>query len=648
MGGNGTMVESCSAAPESRQWAAGRKIYVDDDPGCEGHSPCFASLDGALGTAQNGDTISFLPGRYRGARIAQNKSLQRLRLTSERGRESTVITGACLIINGEVPPAGEIWIDHLAFRDCGPSTSLVDEGWGIYVETWAGVAVRVQDNVFGGNNGRGGLGLGSSTVGVRFAASVARNSFLGQEGEEGALTIDLPADSGEDYCIRVENNVLARNRLAVKLDYHPFSTNSKARFEFINNTFAANRGALGLPGPAAPSKWFNNVFFSNDLDFGEGTEVERVYDFRNNMIASGQFTGLAGNFSADPIFRGAEDFHLEAGSPAAANGTEVSAPLEDIEGVSRKAPPDIGAFALAGNGSSPRMPPCGDGIVQRGPVMSTAGPIIGYEACDDGNTQNGDGCSSRCRFEAAPPRHEISEESGGLCAVRSDHSLNCWGNASANKPDGNFLGVALSAYHACALTTDGTVRCWQQVGASYVLAGMYRQIASDYDRTCGLRSDGSIDCWKDASSVTNYPGNFVDVSVAGRVCGLTGTPGTPTCFGPSPDKVPSTPFIQFIPSPSSGWCGLEASGKLTCSGSSALSQTPEPFYGGLVRVGASRDFACGIRPDGRGICWSSFGIFSPPQDQVFIEITAGFNRGCGLTPDHRVHCWGDNLGYPRE
>jgi cysteine-rich repeat protein len=575
-------------------------------------------------------------------------SLPNLRVTSERGAASTTITRGCLDIIGEVRTTGEIWIDHLTFRNCGPRTSDIEDGWGVYVNTWAGVAVRIHDNVFVGNDGRGAIGLGSSTVGVHFAAAVARNYVLDNHGEEGALDIDLPADFGEDYCLRVENNVVTRNRAGIVLGYHPFSTNALARFEFVNNTIARNRAGLGLPGPAAPSKWFNNIFFGNEIDFAEDAELESVYDFRNNLVESGVLTGQKGNFTADPRFRGADDFHLQAASPAAAAGTEHGAPLEDMDGVARAVPPDIGAYAVSSVGGSEPSLHCGDGIVQRGEVQGPGGALIGYEACDDGNTQDGDGCSSHCQFEPASPRHEISEQSGSLCAVRSDHTLSCWGLAAANAPKGFFKNVALSEYLFCALDMGGAVACWRDTvrGSGFAPAGSYRQITSDYNRICGLRMDGAIDCW-DSSTSRRYPGDFIEVSVNGRVCGLDAA-GQPTCFDPYAAKLPAGPFVQFIPTPNSDFCALDRNGKLSCSNMGDIEPAAKRFYGGLVSLDSDRGFACGIRPDGRGVCWSDFSTTQPPQDRVFVEVTAGFGAGCGLMPDHRVHCWGDRAGYPRE
>ena len=90
-----------------------------------------------------------------------------------------------------------------------------------------------------------------------------------------------------------------------------------------------------------------------------------------------------------------------------------------------------------------------------------------------GNVESGDGDSStlaetadgsgtperlgRGRFAAVAPgsRH--------TCALRTDGSIECWGQAGAAlevPPEGPFTAIAAGAYHACAVRTDGTAACW--------------------------------------------------------------------------------------------------------------------------------------------------------------------------------------------
>lgn len=128
---------------------------------------------------------------------------------------------------------------------------------------------------------------------------------------------------------------------------------------------------------------------------------------------------------------------------------------------------------------------------------------------------------------------------GRFCYVDIDRSLWCWGNnaydivasgASSLDPVGGprkldiscVVDVAVSAFHACALTTTGTVFCWgaNQHGecgssaehdvpcgypsqGSHCTAGMVPvegldrvvSIAAESFRTCAIRDDSTVWCW---------------------------------------------------------------------------------------------------------------------------------------------------------
>jgi hypothetical protein len=63
-----------------------------------------------------------------------------------------------------------------------------------------------------------------------------------------------------------------------------------------------------------------------------------------SLSAINAFPGSSGNISAAPMFVGAGDYHLGAGSPCVNAGTPAGAPKIDFDGKPRDAQPDIGAF----------------------------------------------------------------------------------------------------------------------------------------------------------------------------------------------------------------------------------------------------------------------------------------------------------------
>ena len=95
------------------------------------------------------------------------------------------------------------------------------------------------------------------------------------------------------------------------------------------------------------------------------------------------------------------DLRLNTNSPAKDAGQTV-ATYEDFSGANRWGTTnDIGAYS--DGAGAPRFAVCGDGNIE------------GNEQCDDGNTANGDGCSSICTIETASICGNNIVEAGETC-----------------------------------------------------------------------------------------------------------------------------------------------------------------------------------------------------------------------------------------
>jgi hypothetical protein len=102
------------------------------------------------------------------------------------------------------------------------------------------------------------------------------------------------------------------------------------------------------------------------------------------------------------------------------------------------------------------------------------------------------------------------------CAVRTDHTVACWGQVPGTVPSGTFTQVSASDFfgngnsspHACGVRTDGTVACWgsNTKGQSTPPAGTFREVSAGAAHTCGVRSNGTVACWGDAPGATVPPG----------------------------------------------------------------------------------------------------------------------------------------------
>jgi cysteine-rich repeat protein len=621
--------ETCAEPEDARRWKKGKSLFVDHDAGCHHHAPCFSTIADAVAAAHKGDTVNVLPGTYQGALVSGERG--DVRITGTSGPEHTVITGDCFqILEGAEAPA-TVLIDHLTLRDCGTETPFVYEGWGVIVDTRRYVSVRIQDNVFIHNDG-GAIGLHSSTIDSRCHVVIARNRIQDTHGRAG-IDISLAADAGEDYCVRVENNLIALNDVATNLQYITFH-NGPGRFEFVNNTIADNERAIDAP--AGHFVFASNIVFRNTVTFRDGIDAHDALDVHHNLIDSGQFDGRSGNFPADPLFvdEGAQDYHLQADSPAVARGDPSSAPLDDLSGRTRGALPDIGAYQLDERSGSLPARGCGNSQVDLGTMDDAAGRFAAFEACDDGNTQDGDGCSSLCQLEPAPPHGQISLRGTNLCAIRQDGSLSCWYPFSAAVPSGEFRQVALSEAMGCALAVSGMVACWSGDSTLPARSETFSQIAADSDQVCGLRVDGGVTCWDRDGTRFEQDGNFVRVDTSQGVCALSAD-GEPTCW-PAYSAFPSGPYLQMLPA-QPGLCALRQDGQFVCMGT--LSD-PESLSTGLVNVSIARHTIVGLRPNGRVLQYGAWAS-EPGSAPNFIEVAAAEGFGCGLTSDHRVYCWND-------
>lgn len=252
------------------------------------------------------------------------------------------------------------------------------------------------------------------------------------------------------------------------------------------------------------------------------------------------------------------------------------------------------------------------------------------------------------------------------CGVTTSDELRCWGEVDSSAlPSGSFAFV--SAGSQCAIRTDGTVECW---GDHPNPSGEFQKLSDHLP--CGITEGGDLSCWVENS------GTFGDVSIGGPDAGSGGDTGMPES---APHWVEG-PFVDIADVENWGICAVRESGEVECWSFHTLENPPttgvevslgglEPGYtcvrntDGSVACGgyetadppsgsyqsvAVSDIhdgsACVVRMDGGIECWEvtpgeGLGDVSPPSGN-FTSITIGTRHACALRDDDTVVCWGSN------
>ena len=231
----------------------------------------------------------------------------------------------------------------------------------------------------------------------------------------------------------------------------------------------------------------------------------------------------------------------------------------------------------------------------------------------------------------------------------------------------NFNGISAGGANTCALTTDGSVKCWGETGfgqpgdPTYFwssvptsvagLASGNRMVSAGGYHACVLTSGGGVKCWGD-----NDYGQLGD--------------GT-TDWGYYPVDVANlTSGIQAIVAGGMYTCALTDNGGVKCwgkNGSGRLGDgTTEDRYSpvdvsglatGVRSIAAGLMHTCALTNAGGVKCWGDnefgqLGNNSTNQSSVPVDVS-GLSGGvtaiavgdfhtCALTNSGGVKCWGDN------
>jgi len=289
-------------------------------------------------------------------------------------------------------------------------------------------------------------------------------------------------------------------------------------------------------------------------------------------------------------------------------------------------------------------PICGDGKLE------------GDEACDDGNTIDGDGCEAAC----VPTRQILSLALGSSCScvLWEDHTFRCWGSAEyrctgwgdanifnigddetpADVGDVPFSGAVAAlalGTHSCLVTTNDKARCWGrnddgELGLGTLFeAPTGAEAAEDLDlgvdvtavdvgaaHTCVRTVDATVRCWGANSRGELGLGHTMPI-------------GDDEPAAASQDVALGGPVVE-ISAGQDHTCALLDSGDVRCWGAGS----PADSLGGMLGLGHNEHIGDDELPD------SVDPVELPgPADRV---MAAGWQT-CAVLRDGTLVCWGENI-----
>ena len=260
----------------------------------------------------------------------------------------------------------------------------------------------------------------------------------------------------------------------------------------------------------------------------------------------------------------------------------------------------------------------------------------------------------------------ISISSAHGCAVRTDHTITCWGDnthGQATPPSGEFAAVAVEDTYSCAIRTDGTVTCWgeNKDGRTDAPDGTYTDLAAGYVHPCALHADGTIRCW--GRAVDAYSGNqrtdrppsgtFTDISLSSNFGCAVRTDQSIVCWGWL-ERLGTVPVGSFAAVDIQQFhaCALRSDHTIACWGANLSGQADAPD-GEYLSVVTGALHSCGLKADQTIVCWGdrddpqrvgvgnvrSYGLTDAPAG-VFRAIAATYMQTCALRHDNTHTCWG--------
>lgn len=232
------------------------------------------------------------------------------------------------------------------------------------------------------------------------------------------------------------------------------------------------------------------------------------------------------------------------------------------------------------------------------------------------------------------------------CAVTIDGTARCWGVRYINSPsEGVFRSVSAGRDHACGIQLNGTVICWGWNGYGQVDAprGVFKSVSATAARTYGLKDDGSVECWGSSSRFYTPAGifrSFSADSTGDSYCGIR-MDDSVECLSPFFRATPPGKF-RSVSVGHMHACGIGFDGGIRCWGENSNGRCNAPT-GVFQSVAAGNSHTCGLRTDGTMECWGSDGEYHPApsaRSGKFYAMSSRVESICAVRLNGSVECWG--------
>lgn len=251
--------------------------------------------------------------------------------------------------------------------------------------------------------------------------------------------------------------------------------------------------------------------------------------------------------------------------------------------------------------------------------------------------------------------------------------------------------LALGEHESCAVSDDKQVTCWggQPLGNSSTTtistSKAIREITHASGRLCVLDSADRLRCWGDSDlqgggvhefedggwiPETMKGGHYRSVALGDLHACVVTTKGTMSCVGQGRVDYIEEGYRDYDQAISfeGEWrrveaaryrtCGIRTDGRLVCWGQRMPGvKLPMTVDGDFIDVGVGAFTVCGVRSTGRIQCWglgSRPDVFESKGDvdqgvapaDRYRSVRIAVAHACGLTVEGRVRCWG--LGAHRD